>query len=234
MTFFHKGEPLTRPHSEAKSWGPSSLPSAPQSAPPELAQHKSQHSQHSGYKSPESESVSLGSFSGTNGHKDPDSDRGSPLPVHSQRSLTPTKSNQVSETKEKYFRNVFKQVNLFEILLTFQQQVDEEEDTNDQKIVPSIKPVAGTNLHCLEDPVFEFDRKKDTVLPASTIPAATVPGQQGYRVLEAEPPQISGPGYHVLEAPAISPGSSQRSVATDVLEMARNRFDKFWGKGPEN
>jgi len=76
-------EPLTRPHSEAKTWAPSSLPSAPQSAPPELAaQHKSQHSQHSGYKSPESESVSLGSFSGMNGHKDLDSERDSPLPAN--------------------------------------------------------------------------------------------------------------------------------------------------------
>lgn len=78
-------EPLMRPHSEAKTWAPSSVPSAPQSAPPELAaQHKSQHSQHSGYKSPESESVSLGSFSGINGHKDLDSERDSPLPTNIQ------------------------------------------------------------------------------------------------------------------------------------------------------
>lgn len=63
------------------------MPSAPQSAPPELAQHKSQHSQHSGYKSPESESVSLGSFSGINGHKDLDSERDSPLPMHVQDTL---------------------------------------------------------------------------------------------------------------------------------------------------
>lgn len=82
-------EPLTRPHSEAKTWAPSSVPSAPQSAPPELAaQHKSQHSQYSGYKSPESESVSLGSFSGINGHKDLDSERNSPLPTNVQDTST--------------------------------------------------------------------------------------------------------------------------------------------------
>lgn len=89
-------EPLTRPHSEAKSWAPSSVQSlTPQSAPPELAaQHKSQHhSQHSGYKSPESESVSLGSFSGINGHKDLDSERDSPL--HTNAQATPTKSKKV-------------------------------------------------------------------------------------------------------------------------------------------
>lgn len=90
-------EPLTRPHSEAKTWAPSSLPSAPQSAPPELAaQHKSHHSQHSGYKSPESESVSLGSFSGINGHKDLDSERDSPLPTNAQD----------ISTKDKKVRNI--------------------------------------------------------------------------------------------------------------------------------
>lgn len=83
----------------------------------------------------------------------------------------------------------------------------------------------------MEDPIFEFERgKNDTVL---TTPAATVPGT-GYRVLEAEDTNICGTGgtssgYHVLEAPNLSPGSTQRA-ATDVLEMARNRFDKFWGK----
>ncbi|XP_043484934.1 synaptojanin-1 isoform X3 [Leptopilina heterotoma] len=198
-----EGDPLTRPHSEAKSWGPSSLPSAPQSAPPELAHlHKSQHSQQSGYKSPESESVSLGSFTGTNGHKDPDSDRGSPLMANVQRTPSPTKSNK----------------NLLD-----------EEDDKQQASDPSMKPVAGTNLRCLDDPVFEFDRKKET----TSVPTAT--GQHGYHVLEGTSPQLaSSTGYHVLEAPPISPGSSQRSAATDVLEMARNRFDKFWGKGPEN
>ncbi|XP_051156636.1 uncharacterized protein LOC127278794 isoform X8 [Leptopilina boulardi] len=202
-----EGDPLTRPHSEAKSWGPSSLPSAPQSAPPELAHlHKSQHSQQSGYKSPESESVSLGSFTGTNGHKDPDSDRGSPLLANVQRTPTPTKSTK----------------NLLD-----------DADDKQQTAESSIKPVAGTNLRCLDDPVFEFERKNESNVPTTTTMTATAPGQHGYHVLEATSPQLSGTGYHVLEAP-ISPGSSQRSAATDVLEMARNRFDKFWGKGPEN
>lgn len=101
----------------------------------------------------------------------------------------------------------------------------DEEDDKQQASDPSMKPVAGTNLRCLDDPVFEFDSKKE--------PTAT--GQHGYHVLEGTSPQLaSSTGYHVLEAPPISPGSSQRSAATDVLEMARNRFDKFWGKGPEN
>ncbi|XP_011298299.1 proteoglycan 4 isoform X10 [Fopius arisanus] len=212
-----EGEPLTRPHSEAKTWAAgSTVISTPQSAPPELAQHKSHHqSQHSGCKSPESESVSLGSYTGLNGHKDLDSERDSPLPNNLQGTSTTSQSDKgsvVPETKEK---------------------LPEE---------PSIKPVAGTNLRCLEDPVFEFDRGQKTTEPV--VPTTTAPvTQSGYRVLEAEDPVVpaggvgstSSAGYHVLEAPVLSPGAQQRSVTSDVLEIARNRFDKFWGKGgPEN
>ncbi|XP_026826740.1 mediator of DNA damage checkpoint protein 1 isoform X11 [Ooceraea biroi] len=217
-------EPLTRPHSEAKTWAPSSVPSAPQSAPPELAaQHKSQHSQHSGYKSPESESVSLGSFSGINGHKDLDSERDSPLPASAQDPPTmPEKViDIVEETKER------------------------------QSPEPSTKP--ATNLKRLEDPTFQVEKKESgvpmtTATTTTTVTSSASPQQQqqSYRILEAESsPQSGGgsasgggngsgstiSGYHVLEAPAIVPGSAQRSTASDVLEKARNRFDKFWGKG---
>lgn len=83
-----------------------------------------------------------------------------------------------------------------------------------------------------------------------TTPLSSTVPQQGYRILEAESPQSgtteggggggssmgglgssSGGGYHVLEAPTVVPGSAQRSAASEVLEKARNRFDKFWGKG---
>nr|XP_034172794.1 fibrous sheath CABYR-binding protein isoform X11 [Osmia lignaria] len=216
-------EPLTRPHSEAKTWAPSSAPSAPQSAPPELAaQHKSQHSQHSGYKSPESESVSLGSFSGLNGHKDMDSERDSPLPTNVQSASTPVQAE----------KGVRKEMKLQEAGSV------EEESKDQQRSEPSIKPVAGTNLRCLEDPGFEYDRKKDvgaqpTTTATMTTPSSSTPPQPGYRILEAESPQPAGTagGYHVLEAPTVVPGSAQRSAASEVLEKARNRFDKFWGKG---
>ncbi|KAJ8664301.1 hypothetical protein QAD02_005963 [Eretmocerus hayati] len=90
-----EGEPPTRAHSESRSWiGPGAAQAVD---PSRLKSHQSQHQslhpgldhhQHqqqqkgSGYKSPESESVSLGScFSGTNGmHKDDSlADRESPL-----------------------------------------------------------------------------------------------------------------------------------------------------------
>ncbi|XP_076230387.1 uncharacterized protein LOC116430001 isoform X5 [Nomia melanderi] len=223
-------EPLTRPHSEAKSWAPSSLPSAPQSAPPELAaQHKSLHSQHSGYKSPESESISIGSFTGLNGHKDMDSERDSPFPTSARGTSTPPQAEK--------------------------EPGGADDSKSESRADPSIKPVAGTNLRCLEDPGYEYERKKDatqatTTATMTTPSSSTAPSQPaGYRILEAESPQSAtgtgtsgtsggggGPmastgGYHVLEAPTVVPGSAQRSAASEVLEKARNRFDKFWGKG---
>ena len=86
-----------------------------------------------------------------------------------------------------------------------------------------IKPVAGTNLHCLEDPVFEFEHSKidnSSTSIASTLPASSQLG--GYHVLEA------------TEAPIASTHSSTNPGASDVLEKARNRFDKFWGKGTDD
>nr|XP_031839452.1 proteoglycan 4-like [Nomia melanderi] len=223
-------KPLTRPHSEAKSWAPSSLPSAPQSAPPELAaQHKSLHSQHSGYKSPESESISIGSFTGLNGHKDMDSERDSPFPTSARGTSTPPQAEK--------------------------EPGGADDSKSESRADPSIKPVAGTNLRCLEDPGYEYERKKDatqatTTATMTTPSSSTAPSQPaGYRILEAESPQSAtgtgtsgtsggggGPmastgGYHVLEAPTVVPGSAQRSAASEVLEKARNRFDKFWGKG---
>ncbi|XP_046745456.1 uncharacterized protein LOC124410834 isoform X7 [Diprion similis] len=211
-----EGEPLTRPHSEAKTWGASSMPPIPQSASPDLVGHHK--SQHSGYKSPESESVSLGSFSGLNGHKEHDSGRESPLrALGTDTTTTPTPMQQ-------NFKCPAGEENEAPTVVS-----DERLDT-----AAVVKPVVGTNLRCLEDPVFEFERKKEAAVPPS-----------GYRVLEAEAPHGgqsvpqanaggSG-GYHVLEAPAVlGQSTGQHSMTNDVLEKARNRFDKFWGKGSEN
>lgn len=110
--------------------------------------------------------------------------------------------------------------------------------------------------------MFEMEKKTEGNIPvaittASVTTTSSLPApQQSYRVLEAESPSqsasggsgsISGiggtgsstgssttGGYHVLEASAVVSGSLQRSAASDVLEKARNRFDKFWGKGNNN
>lgn len=92
----------------------------------------------------------------------------------------------------------------------------------------AVKPVAGTTLKCLDDP--DFDPQPDAA--PSTAPA------RPYTVLEAPPaladsapaPAARPSGYRILEAPDPSEAPSARSVASDVLEKARNRFDMFWGK----
>ncbi|OXU19241.1 hypothetical protein TSAR_016640 [Trichomalopsis sarcophagae] len=147
---FLLGEPPTRAHSEARSW----VGLAPQSASQDpqkqlkLTEHKQQQQQQqqqSGYKSPESESVSLGSFSGTNGHK-------------------------------------------------------EQEDSLAERDSPLATIVKDEEApHCLEEPIFEFESK----IKMEGSDAGT----------------------------ASQPAAPQEQHATDLLEKARNRFDKFWGSG---
>ena len=102
------------------------------------------------------------------------------------------------------------------------------------------KKVPGTKLKCLEDPSFEFETP-----PA---PIKETPKKPSYRVLE-DPFEADksfgqkaatakvGP-YKVLEDPMCtsvyeagpSAGmTSTRPMASEVLEGARERFDKFWG-----
>ncbi|XP_014600704.1 PREDICTED: uncharacterized protein LOC106785068 isoform X10 [Polistes canadensis] len=246
-------EPLTRPHSEAKTWAPSCVPSAPQSAPPELAaQHKSQHhSQHSGYKSPESESVSLGSFGGiTDQKEDIDSGRASPCSL-------PTKVENVSAGES--------------VITPGQDEKKSYDAGGEQDKGEAVKSIGSSNIKCLEDPMFELERKKiesgaptTATTPTTTATTTTTKrasylwcdpnagsegiaggggggggggsngsGETGTPISSTTTTTSATGGYHVLEAPPVQviPGTAHRSTATDVFEKARNRFDKFWGKG---
>lgn len=244
-------EPLTRPHSEAKTWAPSCVPSAPQSAPPELAaQHKSQHhSQHSGYKSPESESVSLGSFGGiTDQKEDIDSGRASPCSL-------PTKMENVSAGES--------------VITPGQDEKKSYDAGGEEDKGEAVKSIGSSNIKCLEDPMFELERKKiESGAPTTTTPTTTATttttsasnlwrgpnagsegtaggggggggggnngsGETGTPISSTTTTTSATGGYHVLEAPPVQviPGTAHRSTATDVFEKARNRFDKFWGKG---
>lgn len=58
-------------------------------------------------------------------------------------------------------------------------------------------------------------------------------GAQGqYRILESSIPTLPQESP-TKPLPLVSP-SSGRSLASDVLEKARTRFDKFWGKGKDS
>ncbi|XP_039298538.1 nuclear protein MDM1 isoform X15 [Nilaparvata lugens] len=63
-----------------------------------------------------------------------------------------------------------------------------------------------TSLKCIDDPSFAFDAGKESSLTAKDSES---------------------------HDPALSPSVPQKSLATDVFEKARNRFDNFWGKGKE-
>ncbi|XP_065566391.1 muscle M-line assembly protein unc-89-like isoform X3 [Artemia franciscana] len=116
------------------------------------------------------------------------------------------------------------------------------------RVQPISRPLPGSTLRCLEDPSFLFDTPKPVIPPATEKSGGTkvIEPTQQYRVLEAEgvpsdvlyQPTAFNP-YKVLEAPGspkdgiaaplVSP-SSGKSLASDVLEKARSRFDRFWGK----
>lgn len=90
---------------------------------------------------------------------------------------------------------------------------------------------AGT-VHCLEDPSFDLKKLNEETVPGPQVLETPMPV---YLPIGSE----GGGPYHVLEAeessakPIVSP-SSGRSLATDVLEKARSRFDQFWGKGKQD
>jgi len=69
----------------------------------------------------------------------------------------------------------------------------------------------------------------------SLISQSHTPGVAMPQGATASAPITKG-GYRVLEAPdvpLVSP-TSGRTLASDVLDKARNRFDKFWGKDKDD
>lgn len=71
-------------------------------------------------------------------------------------------------------------------------------------------------MRCLEDPIFdpEINSPSSTRNPTAAVPATKTAG----------PTAVATTGV-TADAPAT--GSS--AATTDVLEKARNRFDRFWG-----
>ncbi|TMW44923.1 hypothetical protein DOY81_009998, partial [Sarcophaga bullata] len=70
------------------------------------------------------------------------------------------------------------------------------------------KPVPGTTIRVLEDPMFDVD-----VILASS--AANTGGQQAANLSSSS-------------NSTTTTASTARTTATDVLEKARDRFDRFW------
>ncbi|XP_063219223.1 uncharacterized protein LOC134529251 isoform X3 [Bacillus rossius redtenbacheri] len=111
-----------------------------------------------------------------------------------------------------------------------------EEQVSKEPIIAECESfVEGTTLRCLDAPdnpslLYEVDK----LLPKCSESAG--PGSQAlYHVLEApsQPDPVCSETALSRTMPIVSPSTS-RSLASDVLEKARNRFDKFWGKGKDS
>ena len=116
-------------------------------------------------------------------------------------------------------------------------------------------PASSSSLKCLEEPSFEFEASKESVAKKNE-------KKPSYRVLE-DPFEASAeaaggvgggtaaakpkaPSYRVLEDPMTTamydPSTSSeaatvmsnRPLASEVLEGAREKFDKFWGSKTRN
>lgn len=80
----------------------------------------------------------------------------------------------------------------------------------------------------------------DFVPPAPVAAPVKRQGVGAYQVSETPPPHAKRTTYRVLDAPDDSaiygalPPPGGRSRASEVLDKARNRFDKFWGKTKED
>ena len=116
--------------------------------------------------------------------------------------------------------------------------------------------IPDTSLKCLEEPSFEFEASKEAVAKKSTESAPVK--KPSYRVLEdpfeaapaasAPSSKPKAPNYRVLEDPmttamydpstsseAVAPvAGGSRPPASEVLEGAREKFDKFWGSKTRN
>ena len=97
--------------------------------------------------------------------------------------------------------------------------------------------VAGTALYCLDDPSCGRGVSGSGALETLTEMSACSSGEGGgvqdpYQILEASASSLPHESP-TKPVPLVSP-SSGRSLAQDVLEKARTRFDKFWGKGKDS
>ena len=94
------------------------------------------------------------------------------------------------------------------------------------------KAEASTAFKCIEEPSFEFEATKEAKKPSYRVledpyeasAASIVKPKANYRVLEADP-MTSG----MYDPTTSSEAMSHHPPASEVLEGAREKFDKFWG-----
>eukprot|EP00094_Tigriopus_californicus_P002505 TCALIF_02422-PA protein Name:"Protein of unknown function" AED:0.12 eAED:0.12 QI:0/0.25/0.22/0.44/1/1/9/565/545 len=116
-----------------------------------------------------------------------------------------------------------------------EEEAKEKDSRKDQPKGPpsTTKAVPGTSLRCLEDPSFAFDASPKVIPPPEPVaPAQPSPRKPAYRVLED--PMMMSMYDHSTSAEASKANPNPAGArAHEVLEGARETFDKFWGAPPQ-
>jgi hypothetical protein len=112
-----------------------------------------------------------------------------------------------------------------------------------------IVPSRGGSIQVLEAPSLSSTTSTDKLsfIPPAPVTSTTAkrsgvgPGASQVSALPPSQPRL--PSYRVLDAPdpvdlygsqSATGGPGGKNKATDVIEKARNRFDKFWGKSKDD
>lgn len=116
-----------------------------------------------------------------------------------------------------------------------EEEAKEKDSRKDQTSGPTAtRAVPGTSLRCLEDPSFAFDASPKVIPPPQPVATAQpLPRKPAYRVLE-DPMMMSMYDHSTsADAPKANPNPAG-ARAHEVLEGARETFDKFWGAPPSS
>lgn len=120
---------------------------------------------------------------------------------------------------------------------------DAKKSTTDSTAIPQTQQpiVKSKGMVVLEAPTEVTPTIKTTEGGIAFTPPAPVASSKsslGGSKLSGTPPKSKKGGINILEAPTDTQGHSKsglasRSKASDVLEKARHKFDKFWGKSKD-
>ncbi|KAK7793978.1 hypothetical protein R5R35_003949 [Gryllus longicercus] len=238
---FYRGELVNRPHSEVKAWTPPAIPPpAPQSAPPELPD---QAQISSGWRSPLSDTEQDVATSPVTGPVESTTDIQN-KPETDETNILPSSSTPQSETSAISSTQKCLEDPSFAFDSSTvgggNQTKSGTQSEGGQIGQSSVSTDREEQLKC------QSPERSISKMPKQDTDSSDITSQKTgeYASEEALTPSDIPPSTEILGTdipvqepqkvlPIVSP-SSGRSLASDVLEKARTRFDKFWGKGKDS
>ncbi|KAK7793981.1 hypothetical protein R5R35_003949 [Gryllus longicercus] len=236
-----EGELVNRPHSEVKAWTPPAIPPpAPQSAPPELPD---QAQISSGWRSPLSDTEQDVATSPVTGPVESTTDIQN-KPETDETNILPSSSTPQSETSAISSTQKCLEDPSFAFDSSTvgggNQTKSGTQSEGGQIGQSSVSTDREEQLKC------QSPERSISKMPKQDTDSSDITSQKTgeYASEEALTPSDIPPSTEILGTdipvqepqkvlPIVSP-SSGRSLASDVLEKARTRFDKFWGKGKDS